>query len=229
LSPFRWKGPSDETRRHPFGLSDAAFTIGPRQTMSKVIARPELTMPKSESKVLQLAYSEADVILEYGSGGSTVAAAELPGKTVFSVESDAKWLKMMTRYFAQNPPLANLTLHRADIGPTKSWSLPSDEKMFRDWPKYPLGVWDLPDFVHPDVVLIDGRFRVGCFLSTLFKITRPTVVLWDDYLGRRRYHEVEDLIKPTEFVGRMAVFNLSPMTVPADRLLWIVQAFLRAH
>ena len=194
--------------------------------MSDSIARPKLTMPEAEAKLLKLAYAGADVILEYGSGGSTVVAAEMAGKRVTSVESDAAWLAMMQGYFAQTPPLADLTLHYADIGPTKAWAFPKSDASFRDWPAYPLAVWDLPGFQHPDVVLIDGRFRAGCFLATLFRITKPTLVLWDDYAERREYHRVESLVKPTEMIGHMALFELSPMAVPADRLLWIMQTFL---
>jgi hypothetical protein len=194
--------------------------------MNTAIARPKLTMPEAEGQLLRLAYAEGDVILEYGSGGSTVVAAEMAGKTVFSVENDAEWLAMMQGYFAQNPPLADLTLLHADTGPTKAWAFPKGEKNFRDWPGYPLKVWDLPAFRHPDVVLIDGRFRAGCFLTTLFRITQPTLVLWDDYKDRREYHRVETLVKPTEMVGHMALFELTPMAVPPERLLWIMETFL---
>lgn len=194
--------------------------------MSELIARPKLTMPEDAAQAVRLAYAEASVILEYGSGGSTVIAAEMPGKTVFSVESDKKWLAMMQGYFAQNPPLANLVMQHANIGPTKEWSFPANEKKFRSWPGYPLSVWDLPGFVHPEVVLIDGRFRAGCFLSVLFKISKPTLVLWDDYIDRPNYHEVESLVRPIAMIGRMAMFELTPMAVPPERLLWIIQTFL---
>jgi hypothetical protein len=171
----------------------------------------------------------AKVILEYGSGGSTVIAAELPGKTVFSVESDPKWLKGMRAYFEAFPPVSALTLHHGRIGPTKEWGHPQNDENFRKWPGYPLSIWDLPEFVHPDVVLIDGRFRAACFLTTLFRITRPTTVLWDDYIDRKPYHEVEDLVKPIKMCGRMACFELSPMPVPPEKLLWILQTYLRAN
>ncbi|MGV8950358.1 MAG: hypothetical protein ACOH2M_04580 [Cypionkella sp.] len=194
-----------------------------------LIERPKLTMPEAEAQLLQLAYADAGVILEYGSGGSTVVAAEAAGKRVFSVESDPDWLAMMQGYFADNPPLADLTMLLGDIGPTKAWSFPKDETKIRDWPKYPLAVWDLDGFVHPDVILIDGRFRAACFLTALFKITKPTLVLWDDYKERPAYHEVEVLVKPAEMVGRMAIFELSPMAVPPERLLWVIQTFLLAR
>jgi hypothetical protein len=193
------------------------------------ITRPEITLPPTEEAALRAYYGVADVILEYGSGGSTVIAAELADKTVFSVESDAKWLQGMQAYFASNPPLAKLTLHHGKIGPTKEWGHPKTDENFRKWSGYPLSVWDLEQFVHPDVVLIDGRFRAACFLTTLFRITKPTTVLWDDYSDRKSYHEVETLVKPIKMFGRMACFELTPMPIPADRLQWILQTYLRAN
>ena len=188
-----------------------------------------ITLPPTEEAAVRLYYAKAGVILEYGSGGSTVIAAELPGKVIFSVESDVKWLAGMQGYFEANETASEVVMHHGKVGRTKEWGFPQTEEQFRKWPGYSLSVWDLPGFVHPDVVLIDGRFRPACFLSVLFKITQPTTVLWDDYIDRPAYHEVEALAKPTEMIGRMARFELTPTPIPADRLLWILQTYLRAN
>ncbi len=193
------------------------------------VERPKLTLPEAEAAAVQAAYAAAAVILEYGSGGSTVLAAEMPGKRVFSVESDAGWLEMMARWFAANPPRAEVTLHHGDIGPTKEWGAPRDDAQFRRWPSYPVAVWDRPDFVHPDVVLIDGRFRAGCFLTTLFRITRPVTVLWDDYTHREGYHAMESFVAPRRLHGRMAEFLLEPTPIPAGKLALILTTYLRPN
>jgi hypothetical protein len=190
-------------------------------------SRPDLTLPKDAAAALGAAYAQAGVILEYGSGGSTVLAAEMPDKAIFSVESDAAWVVMMQSWFTANPPASPPHLHYADIGPTRDWGHPVDETAFRRWPGYALSVWDRPDFRHPDVVLVDGRFRVACLLTTAFRINRPVTVLFDDYAGRRHYHGVEELLRPTALIGRMARFDLVPHPVPADRLGWIMNYFTR--
>ena len=192
-----------------------------------MIERPKLTLPGAEAAAVAAAYAAASVILEYGSGGSTVLAAEMPGKTVFSVESDAGWLGMMRGWFADHPPLSDVHLHHGDIGPTGKWGKPLDESAMRRWPDYALGVWDLPTFRHPDVVLVDGRFRPACLLATLFRISRPVTVLFDDYEGRDTYRAVEDVVRPTAFHGRMAQFDLEPSVIPAERLAWVIRQFLR--
>jgi hypothetical protein len=192
-----------------------------------VLERPGLTMPPAEAAALAAAYGDAATILEYGSGGSTVLAAGMPGKTIFSVESDAAWVAMMQAWFAANPPASDPTLHHADIGPTRDWGHPVDDTGIRRWPGYALSVWDRPDFRHPDVVLVDGRFRVACLLATAFRITRPVTALFDDYAGRRTYHGVEEFLRPSALIGRMARFDLVPQPVPADRLGWIISYFTR--
>lgn len=155
-------------------------------------------------------YARASVILEYGAGGSTLVAAEMTGKQVFAVESDASWIGMMKDWFAANPPLSPVTLHHGDIGPTTDWGRPAHESQWRKFLNYPLTVWDRDDLLHPDVVLIDGRFRVGCFLATLMRITRPVTILFDDYARRKPYHLVEEFGQPQARVGRMARFEVSP-------------------
>lgn len=188
---------------------------------------PKLTLPPDEALCVGEAYEEAEVILEYGSGGSTVMAAAMPDKTVFSVESDPQWLANMQAWFEAHPPRAVVHMHHGDIGPTKGWGHPLSEASFRSWPAYPLTVWQRPDFRHPDVVLIDGRFRAACFLTTQFLITRPTTVLIDDYIDRPFYHRIEDIAGPATMIGRMARFEIIPRPVPPERLLWIMETFLR--
>lgn len=196
---------------------------------SETMTAPVLTMPPEEAELLRAAYGKAATILEYGSGGSTVEAAALPGRVVFSVESDRAWLDAMAAWFSQHPPQAELHLHHADIGPTEKWGMPVNRGFRSAFPAYALSVWDRPDFVQPDLVLIDGRFRVGCFLATLFRTKRAVTVLWDDYLDRKAYHGVQRYARPVSMTGRMAVFRISPMPVPAADLGWIATQFARVQ
>ncbi|WP_375172843.1 hypothetical protein [Pseudooceanicola sp.] len=185
------------------------------------VTRPELMLPEAEAAVLRQAYAGAGCILEYGSGGSTVLASELPGKRVVSVESDPDWAQMMRDWFAENPGQSAVEVVHADIGPTRDWGHPQDESQWRRFPGYPLKIWD--SGVAPDVVLIDGRFRVGCALATAFRTQKPVTVLFDDYADRKAYHRVEEFLGTPEMTGRMAHFDVSPMAVPQDRLLRVIE------
>lgn len=188
------------------------------------LTRPELTLPDAEADWLRAVYEGAGCILEYGSGGSTVLAGEMPGKSVWSVESDADWAEGMRGWFKANPPKASVTICHADIGETRQWGFPKGDADWRKYPHYALSVWDRHGFRQPDVVLIDGRFRVACFLATLFRTTAPVTVLFDDYLSRPGYHVVEDFAERVETRGRMARFDLTPRSLKSDELLTFVEA-----
>src|SRR5690606_23876931 len=58
------------------------------------IQRPDLTMPEAAARAWAAACADAQTVLEYGSGGSTLVAAEA-GADVWSVESDAAWAGRM--------------------------------------------------------------------------------------------------------------------------------------
>ena len=193
------------------------------------ISRPELTLPEAEAARLRAAYEAAGMVLEYGSGGSTVMAAEMPGTRVISVESDRDWAEMMLGWFEANPPAAGSAAEVVwvDIGPTKEWGHPVKASRHLQFARYPLAVWDMDGFQQPDVVLVDGRFRTGCVMATAFRTTRPVTVLVDDYKRRKAYHRVEEFIGAPRMIGRMAEFEVTPMQPPPERLLEIVEMMTR--
>ena len=190
-----------------------------------IISRPELTLPEAEAEAVRALYAASDVILEYGSGGSTVMAAEMPGKMVFSVESDKDWAQMMRGWFKHTPPAkgTKVDVIWSDIGPTKEWGYPVNDQSWERYARYPLEVWDLPEFQQPDVVLVDGRFRAGCALAAAFRSSKPVTVLVDDYIRRKQYHRVESYLGQPDLIGRMARFHVNPMPIPADRLLDVIR------
>lgn len=190
------------------------------------LSRPVLTLPAAEAAAVTAAYGAAKVILEYGSGGSTLIAAENPHALIFSVESDAGWAAMMQGWFAANPPQGRVVVHHADIGPTKDWGMPVNNRRVGHWPGYPNSVWDRADFRHPDTVLIDGRFRLACFLTVLLRASQPVRVLWDDYEGRPGYHKAERLCTPVARYGRMVEFHVEPQQLAPQDLPWVVEAFV---
>lgn len=197
--------------------------------MEATIERPGLTLPEQEAEALRAAYAQAGVILEYGSGGSTVMAAEMEGKRIFSVESDRDWAEMMRGWFAQSPPAAGseVEIVWADIGRTREWGYPRGNGGWRRYAGYPLAVWDRPDFRQPDVVLVDGRFRTGCAMAAAFRTARPLRLFVDDYRRRTQYHAVEEFLGAPRLIGRMAEFTVHPMPVPAERLLDIIEMMTR--
>ncbi|MFN3578584.1 MAG: hypothetical protein ACK4TJ_16605, partial [Tabrizicola sp.] len=129
-----------------------------------------LTFGDAEARFLARAYAGAGTILEYGSGGSTVLAAEL-GARVFAVESDRDWAVRLASHVAGVSD--RVQVHWADIGPTGAWGVPLKPREHHKFHRYALSVWDRPDFVQPDLVLIDGRFRCACLVAVMLRTNRP--------------------------------------------------------
>ena len=65
----------------------------------------------------------------------------------------------------------------------------------------------------PNIVLIDGRMRVFCFLISLKNCDPGTKIIFDDYMNRKKYHIVEELIKPTANDGRQCLFEVDDKSI----------------
>lgn len=184
-----------------------------------------LTFPMDVQAFVRERYAEADNIIEYGSGGSTVLAAEL-GKRCLSVESDKAWAEALnshlTSVFGEE---RNVHAYHVDVGETQEWGYPRDTASWARFWRYPMQVWQQADDFLPDIVLIDGRMRMACLAATMMHVRRETVVLFDDYRNRRKYHRVEALIKPERMIGRMAVFKIKPGMIDADAMPRIIPWF----
>ena len=75
-----------------------------------------------------------------------------------------------------------------------------------------------------DLVLIDGRFRVACFLTTLRYANPKTKIYFDDYLTRPFYHEVEEFEVPIEETTRAAVFIVNG-SYDIEKLDYLINKF----
>lgn len=57
-------------------------------------------------------------------------------------------------------------------------------------------------------VLIDGRFRVASFLTSIKFCDDGCKIIFDDYANRTHYHVVEEIIKPIKIFGNQALFEV---------------------
>ena len=201
--------------------------MAPKDNTVRIIERPQLTFPEEVGAWVRDQYDAANVILEYGSGGSTVMASEMTGKRIFSVESDKRWCGMMQDYFDHAGMQSPVTMHYGDIGRVGKWGRPQSDKSWRAYHRYPNSVWDLDTFEAPDLVLVDGRFRAACFVTTMLRTEKPLTLLFDDYVGRQQYMRVERWFKPAEIRGRMARFDITPMDLPRRDLTEILTLYTK--
>ncbi|MEM7644357.1 MAG: hypothetical protein AAF366_17800 [Pseudomonadota bacterium] len=186
---------------------------------------PVVTFPEREASFLRAHYKQADCILEYGSGGSTLIACDLNVRHVMTVESDVAWMEDVRAAVKARNTATQVDLFHGNVGPTGKWGWPDSNEAWQQFHTYPTAIWDQDFFEHPDVVLIDGRFRPACFVTTMIRITRPVTVLFDDYIGRGTYQTVEEFAEPMQVVGRIARFELEPRPFPAEKLSALQRLF----
>lgn len=164
----------------------------------------------------------AKFYVEFGSGGSTYAAAQdhIP---FISVDSDRFFLKdvqkkIQTDGFYQPH---HQTYKYADIGLTEGWGVPvlwgapsaNRQALFRQYSDFPVAA----DGPLPDLVLVDGRFRVACALKAFRALQAQSgwTLVVDDYVDRPEYAVLEDFGHLETHIGRMAIFTgVRPEALP---------------
>lgn len=151
----------------------------------------------------------ANVFLEYGSGGSTVMASRSPGLDIHSVDSNPEFLDAVRERCLLENPNCNLSTYHVDVGPAPDWGVPSDPTKANLWPLYCIKPWvELHKMgTQPDLILVDGRFRVSSFLVSLALSPLGTVILFDDYAKRSQYHTAEKHARLESLHGRMGRFR----------------------
>lgn len=193
---------------------------------------PDMSMPPEEKAWVQDHYRKAKAILEYGSGGSTAYAACHSRAPIVSIESDAAWAaKLIDTLTRAGVMRADVDIRHANIGKTREWGMPATHNDWRRYWAYPMGFWLGEGRFDPDLVLIDGRFRLGCFLATILNTRKPVTVLWDDYVGRENslYAMAEQWFPVAETRGRMVRFDVTPRSYDNAQFSAMLQGFFSSR
>lgn len=169
---------------------------------------PHMTLVCREA--LTAALKSAHTYLEFGMGGSTTLAAWLGVANIISVDSSKAWVDNIAAQISRLELKGQIQLLHANLGETGDWGYPLDASNMTNWPSYYSGPWTTVRArgLNPDLVLIDGRFRVACFLYSLLNLKAGATILWDDYRNRPEYHPVEKHLAPSGFYDDMAVFQV---------------------
>ena len=150
-------------------------------------------MSSEEIKIFEKYLSRATNYLEYGSGGSTVFACNFPLR-IKSIDSDSEWASKIQKETRAEIIYINL-------GKTNNCGTPLENKHL--WPIYSQNYSE--EF---DLVLIDGRFRVACFLDICLKSGNP-LILWHDFLNRSEYHIILQFVTVIESVDTLVVLKIN--------------------
>jgi hypothetical protein len=186
-------------------MTESAAQPGSRQLSIK----PRMSDREIAAYAAQLQGSR--VVLEFGMGGSTCLAAAQPVEHLYSVEADQDWINRCLAMPEVTPLVraGRLVTHRPDIGPIAAYSMPTDPGTARLWPDYSLSIWNRLEHT-PDLVLIDGRFRVSCFLQAIMRLPTSTKYVIHDFWSREHYHAVLHFASLLDRVDDLSIIQVDP-------------------
>ena len=139
---------------------------------------------------------------EYGVGKSTVYVSQNSNNRIISVDSSEKWIESTLSEIKNEN--SEVELKFVNIGKIAEWGYPFSYEKKENFKLYREYIWTKKE--KPDFVLIDGRFRVACFLTCLKFSDKGTKIIFDDYTNRGIYHMVEIFEKPIKTYNRQALF-----------------------
>ncbi len=145
---------------------------------------------------------ESTNVFEFGCGGSTVLISHLKNiKTLHSVDSDLNWINKVKEEVKEN-----VVFHFVNIGKLADWGHPKNKYQKSKWPKYSNVLKDLDDYF-PDLVFVDGRFRVSCALKSIEKMKKHSHLIVHDYHPSRDYGVIEKYFNKVDSVDTLSVFR----------------------
>jgi protein O-GlcNAc transferase len=163
-------------------------------------------MSQVESSRYAALLERAEIIVEYGSGGSTLLAVKSGAKKIISIEGNRKWVSRLRRNWRIRLAeiLGRLDLRYVNIGPVTGWSMPKGQVGRHLWSAYALAPWRTG--ISADLVLVDGRFRVACIAQTVLNSSRATIVV-HDFWNRPYYHAALQILDEVSCDDTMGVFT----------------------
>ena len=144
---------------------------------------------------------KCNIYFEYGVGDSTIWALKNTKSRIISVDTDKKWIDKIDTYKNKK----RIDINWINLGEIENWGRPKNYRYRKHFIDYISNVWTYN--LKADVILIDGRFRVACFLYSLINAKEGSIIIFDDYTDRAHYHVVEEVIEVYENCGRQAIFK----------------------
>jgi hypothetical protein len=191
-------------------LRGVRFSVRRRLAEIEVSNQPYMATQSKDYFVSRLEVAEN--YFEYGSGASTVMAAQRCDR-IITVESDRTFLKAV---------LGKVNGQRATVFPvyvrtgwTREWGFPVFRRptvsRSEAWKNYPRAMWDEAARlgIVPDLVLIDGRFRVACVAESFLRLepNASCEFLMDDFTCRQEYAVLLDVISNVRCYDRLISFE----------------------
>lgn len=157
---------------------------------------------------------KAKLFLEFGAGGSTLLANSI-GVDTISVESDRFYAEAV-RSALKSPNICRILT--PDMGITRQWGMPLFSTRTKGL-RYVSAPFALLEGRFPDLIIVDGRYRVACALECARRAAEASAtstLLLDDYAGRSHYYMLEDYLGAPEIIGKAARFVLGHSAIRSE-------------
>lgn len=209
--------------------------MGLIQTQQVSEIGPPLMAPEEQSALARLMNGGVSRYLEFGMGGSTLLAARSGLQTIVAVDSDPGWVDRVRCHPEIAPRVASndAAILHADIGPVGRFGSPASPHYAARWPNYvriPWTEWGNRQ-AFPELVLVDGRFRVASCLSVVVArslmghtTSDPLVLLHDIVPSRPQYRAVFGYFDVVESVCTLRVMRINRSADPMRALLQLMHA-----
>ena len=198
-----------------------------RRAKIQISENPSFVSAEAIEKYFEL-LQKSSFYAEYGSGGSTVAAAKL-GKSFSSYEPSEKFLKLVSKKIRQLGKFDPQCMDLKSIyyGPTRTWGIPFPYALSKFIFRKGMQTYSNPHWEKikkfPDLILIDGRFRVACALKAIKSLKNQDnwVIIVDDYLGREEYKIIEEFSNLDAIIGTTAFFSKKLFSKDIDKAIFL--------
>ena len=139
---------------------------------------------------------------EYGCGLSSKWMLKNTNCKIISVDSSKEWVEKIKT--ENKKYLSKLTINHIDLGKVRRWGFPLSYVKSNNFQDYTDYIWKQSE--SPTFVLVDGRFRVCCFLTSLKFAEAGTKIIFDDYVNSPHYHFIEKYVSRINECGRQCLF-----------------------
>lgn len=167
----------------------------------------DIRMTYPEKALLTGLLMNARRYVEFGSGGSTCLAASLVAESVISTDSSQEWHDRVREACVANKYPIQPTLIYVDIGKTGDWGWPIDASARDNWPVYYSAVWENPLSKEADFFLVDGRFRVACFMQVMLHAPQNALIAIHDFGERPGYQIVREVAREIQKAETLSIFR----------------------
>lgn len=171
---------------------------------------------ENDSKAVMQQLNHTKVLLQYSCANYMQEACSKTNiKKVIAVESN----KLLSdEVYQSTVQKEKLHMVYANLGEVDALGLPASTAKFKNFHSYMVLPWALADkyMLTPDTIMINGPFKIACFLYSLICAQEGAVILFHDFFKNPAYEVVRNYCALEKRHGDIAEFIVHKNYVMSD-------------